>query len=72
MTDYDPNELVARAVRTARPVGRQQGKHRWAVVAEIFSCGRTRARELCERFGTDPDEPLSGEIDERSDSKETA
>lgn len=60
-SDYDPNELVGRAVRQARPVGRQNNRARWVIVAEIFCCGSTRARDLCERFGKDPDEVLSGE-----------
>lgn len=59
--EYDPNELVGRAVRNAHPQSRQGTRARWAVVAEIFAIGSTRARDLCRRFDVDPEEVLSGE-----------
>lgn len=58
MTDGNVNsigdpELLRRAVQTAR------GKHsgpRWAAVSERFLLGSTYSRQLCERFGFNPDE----------------
>lgn len=53
MTDA---ELLERAVRNA---GRYSvEKQRWVAVSHAFGVGSTSARELCRRFGLDPDETV--------------
>jgi hypothetical protein len=44
---------LSHAIKIAR--GRRKGP-RWVAVMEVFAVGRTRAYELCERYGHDPDE----------------
>lgn len=54
-----PDEkLLERAVRTAR-APRTRGYHyRWVAVSEAFMLGSTFSRQLCRRFGLDPDERI--------------
>jgi hypothetical protein len=54
-------ELIRRAVHSCRDVDLRKGvSHpRWAAVMSTFLLGRTYSRELCERFGFDPDEKVS-------------
>lgn len=50
-------ELVRRAVANARANTKKGLKHpRWVGVMEVFSLGSGYARELCMRFGLDPDD----------------
>lgn len=50
-------ELLRRAVRSARQKKYGHVKHpRWVGVMDSFSLGSTYARNLCRRFGFDPDE----------------
>jgi len=52
------NELVGRAVRECRN-GRGRSKVPvWAKVGDRFLLGSTYARQLCRRFGVDPDEQV--------------
>ena len=55
------NELLRRAVCTAR--SRQYARHRkhprWIAVMDTFVTGSTAARNLCTRFGIDPDEEVT-------------
>lgn len=56
-----PDEkLLERAVRGCRSrVQDRRCKHsRWVHVADTFALGSTFARQLCERFGLDPDEAV--------------
>jgi len=52
------SQLLRRAVRNARdPQSRKGQAHpRWVAVMEVFSLGSGFAKELCRRFGFDPDE----------------
>ena len=57
VTNYTDRELVARAVRGARP--RKAGRSpRWVAVKDTFGLGSTYAHELCRLHGLDPDEEL--------------
>lgn len=53
--------LLARAVRNARARSARKGqKHpRWVAVADAFALGSTFSKQLCARFGMDPDEEVS-------------
>ena len=53
------NELVERAIRSARPRD-PVPLPRWAAVSETFACGSTVAQHLCTAAGLDPDEDLPG------------
>ena len=33
---------------------------RWYVASEVFAIGSTRAKQLCEDFGLDPDQKIGG------------
>jgi len=49
-------ELLRRAVKSARS-WRYRGKHpRWTGVMDAFALGSTFAMQLCRRFGLNPDE----------------
>lgn len=53
-------ELLRRVVKTCRDGSLRKGvQHpRWAAVMSNFLLGRTYSRELCRRFGLDPDETV--------------
>lgn len=51
-------ELLERAVRTARPRSGRGYQPRWVGVMDSFALGSTWARQLCRRFGLDPDEKV--------------
>lgn len=55
VNDIPDNELLGRAVRTARARGRGY-MPRWVGVSEAFALGSTYSQQLCRRFGLDPDE----------------
>ncbi len=58
MTMPTDEELLGRAVRQAQlPRDAAMGP-RWRAVMDTFQLGSTYAKELCERFGVDPDETL--------------
>lgn len=57
--DYPPEQLVARAVRNARPRQDRYPEQRWICVQAAFGLGSTYAKELCRLHGLDPDEILS-------------
>lgn len=57
VNDIPDNELLGRAVRAAR--GRTgRINPRWVGVADSFGLGSTYSRQLCRRFGVDPDEKV--------------
>lgn len=52
-------ELVARAVRNARPHG--PGEFcRWVVMMETFGLGATYSVDLCRQYGLNPEDKLNG------------
>ena len=59
--DISDERLLERAVRSARSSAYYKGrKHaRWIAVTEAFSLGSTYSRQLCRRFGLDPDEEVT-------------
>lgn len=64
MSDFDATpgisdaELLERAVLYAR-ARRGRGAHsRWTCIADTFALGSTYSRDLCRRFGLDPDEKV--------------
>lgn len=55
--DIPDANLLERAVRSAR--GRTgRINPRWVGVADAFALGSTYSRQLCRRFGLDPDEKV--------------
>lgn len=60
VSDISDAELVSRAVRNARSHSHRKGAShpRWVAVMDIFALGSTHSRQLCERFGLDPDEQV--------------
>ncbi len=55
VNDIADVELLGRAVRGCR--ARLTGKSpRWVGVSDTFGLGSTYSRQLCRRFGVDPDE----------------
>ena len=53
---YDP---IKRAMLNLAPRGRKGEKQmRWVVVTEAFGLGSTYAKDLCHKYGLDPDELL--------------
>lgn len=55
VNDISDGELLGRAVRM-RFRGRSRGHPRWVLVMERFGLGSTYAKQLCRKFGSDPDE----------------
>lgn len=55
----DPHAIVARAIQGARPHRSTQAP-RWVAVQAVFGYGSTTSRELCRRYGFDPDEIVPG------------
>lgn len=58
--DIPDDALLKRAVANARSRGHRKGvKHaRWVAVMDSFALGSTYARQLCRRFGLNPDEEV--------------
>ncbi|WP_156959039.1 hypothetical protein [Labrenzia sp. DG1229] len=58
VSEISDDTLLERAVRSARARSTRKGvKHpRWTAVMDAFSLGSTYSRELCRRFGLNPDE----------------
>lgn len=54
VADIADSELLRRAVRNANPNQRGKGPH-WIAVSDTFVLGSTYSRQLCRRFGVDPD-----------------
>jgi hypothetical protein len=56
--DISDEELLRRAVNNARASrGRANAKHpRLTAVMDVFALGSTYARQLCARFGVEPEE----------------
>lgn len=53
------NVLLFRAVTNARPVRDvRNGVPRWKAVMDTLQLGSTYSREICARFGLDPDEKV--------------
>ena len=54
-------ELLARAVKQCRARTHRKGQlhARWIAVMDTFSLGSTFSRELCRRFGLNPDEKVA-------------
>lgn len=52
------NELLGRAVHSARAKGKRGYQPRWVAVMDQFMLGSTYARQLCVRFGLDPDQKV--------------
>ena len=59
VTDYADHDLVARAVRGARP-HKYGPAPRWVAVMYTFGLGSTYAHDLCRLHGLDPDEVVDG------------
>lgn len=59
VTDYSQDDLVARAVRCAKPRTCCDAP-RWVAVMDTFGLGSTYAHELCRLHGLDPDEKVTG------------
>lgn len=55
VNDIPDAELIRRALRFSR---RGRKSPRWVRVADRFALGSTYARQLCRRFGFDPDEEV--------------
>lgn len=57
---YSAEDLLKRAVKGARDKTALKGvKHeRWVAVMNLFCLGSTYSRELCEKFGLDPEEEV--------------
>lgn len=55
---YEPMEMIRRAVTNAKP---RKGYPcaRWVAVCETLAYGSTTSRELCRHFGLDPDEIIN-------------
>jgi hypothetical protein len=58
VNDISDTELLQRAVYSARARSRRRAA-RWVAVMECFALGSTYSKQLCERFGFDPDEVVS-------------
>jgi len=59
VNDIPDDDLLGRAVRGAKPrLGgkARQGRPRWTCVMDLFGLGSTYARQLCRKYGVDPDE----------------
>lgn len=56
--DIPDDDLLRRAVANCRARDARKGqKHqRWVAVMSTFALGSTYAKQLCRRFGLDPDE----------------
>lgn len=52
------DELLRRAVRGVLPRPGKRSDPRWVCVMYTFVLGSAYARELCKRFGFDPDEEV--------------
>lgn len=60
VADIPDEELLRRAVCSARDRSARKGyRHwRWVAVMDTFALGSTYAQQLCQRFGLDPDEEV--------------
>lgn len=58
--EFDFEELVKRAVLNARPQNVNGTTAKWFAVSLTFAVGSTRARELCNWAGVDPDREILG------------
>jgi hypothetical protein len=56
VADISDAELLRRAVRNARSPYTAGSHWRWVAIKDLFLLGSTFSRELCQRFGLDPDE----------------
>jgi hypothetical protein len=56
VNDIPDNELLGRAVRNCRDRLAGKKSPRWVAVSDTFVLGSTYSRQLCRRFGVDPDE----------------
>jgi hypothetical protein len=60
VADISDDELLRRAIKTARPHSHRKGPFpRWAAVMDTFMLGSGYSRQLCARFGFDPDETVN-------------
>lgn len=55
VADISDNDLLHRAMRTLAPPKGQRYAVRWSCVMYRFALGSTYAKQLCLRFGMDPD-----------------
>jgi hypothetical protein len=58
VADISDASLVERAVQNCRARKRYK-QPRWVAVSENFALGSTYSRQLCRRFGLDPDQMVS-------------
>lgn len=65
--DYTPQELVARAIRLAKP--RRGSSPRWVLVRDLFGVGSTTATQLCREHGFDPSETAGSSPRPKKDPK---
>jgi len=60
VADISDVDLLRRAVATARSRDHEKGQWhlRWVGVSDTFALGSTYSRQLCARFGFNPDEEV--------------
>lgn len=59
-TAFDDPGLVWRAVMNATKNPRAANHPRWVYMRDAFAVGSTVAKDICRRFGLDPDEDIPG------------
>ena len=59
VTNISDHELVARAIKNARPKTCGESP-RWVAVSDTFALGSTYSSELCRVYGVDPYEMVNG------------
>lgn len=55
---YSEKELIARAIKNAKPRHSAPRKARWRIVKGLFSTGQHVSRAICTRYGFDPDQEI--------------
>lgn len=64
VADYPDEDLLRRAVCNLAPRARRQPA--WARIGDVFALGSTYSKQLCRRFGIDPD---TGKTTQRTGSR---
>lgn len=59
VNDIPDNELLQRVIRNVGRVPSSRRKApRWTAISDLFALGSGYSKQLCRRFGTDPDEQI--------------
>jgi hypothetical protein len=53
------DDLLRRAITNCRSKNHGRKHYRWVAVMDVFVLGSSYSRELCLRFGFDPDEMVN-------------